>query len=125
MSKISINPIKATWRTTEIIEFEVIYENSRNCNFLNITINRIFELNDLEFGQFNLHLFENGNNKYKVSILIQNIEVYYISKATAEQFPLHKTIPNRFDMQYPMLFDSFNSDEFVNRLVVNNSISGY
>lgn len=47
MSKISINPIKATWRTTEIIEFEVIYENSRNCNFLNITINRIFELNDL------------------------------------------------------------------------------
>src|SRR5665648_624115 len=126
MSKISINPIKATWKTTEEIEFEVIYENSRICNFLSVTVNRIYELNDLAIGQFQLQLFENGNNKYKVSIQIQNIGVYYISNVTAEQFPEHKTIPNRFDMQYPLLFDSFNTDEFFSPyFIITNDDSNY
>jgi hypothetical protein len=126
MSKISINPIKATWKSIEKIEFEVIYENSRNCNFLTLTIRRIFELNDLEVGQFLLQLIENGNNKYKVSIQIQNIGVYYISSVTAEQYPLHKTIPNRFDMHHPMLFDPFDSDEFFSPyFIVTNDDSNY
>lgn len=112
MSNIALNPIKPTWETNEMIEFEVTYENSRECNFLNLVIHRVFELNDLAIGRFMLPLTKIGNNKYKVSIQIPNVGIYYISEITGEQYPISKSNPQKFDMQYPLLFDPFKENEF-------------
>lgn len=112
MSNITLNPINPTWKTNENIEFEVIYENSRECNFLNVTINRVFELNDLSIGQFMLPLKKVGNNKYNVTIKIPNKGIYHITKVCAEQYPISKSKPDTYDMHHPLLFDSFKDNEF-------------
>jgi hypothetical protein len=112
MSNITVNPINPTWKINENIEFEVIFENSRDCNFLNVIIHRVFELNDLAIGQFMLPLKKVGNNKFNVTTKIPNIGIYYITKVVAEKYPINKSNPERYDMHHPLLFDSFKDNEF-------------
>jgi hypothetical protein len=112
MSNIALNPAKPTWKSNETIEFEVTYENSRDCNFINIIVHRVFELNDLAIGQYMLPLSKIGNNKYKVTLQIPNIGLFYISKVIGEQYPKSKLNPSKYDMQYPLLFDPFEENEF-------------
>ncbi|MGZ2372057.1 hypothetical protein ACXR6G_19975 [Ancylomarina sp. YFZ004] len=126
MSKISLNPIKATWNSDESIEFEIIYENSRDCNFLNVTIHRIFKLNELAIGQFMLPLINTGNNKFKVTVKIPNIGVYYISKLTAEKYPISKSDSQKYDMHHPLLFDPFADNEFFSPyFLISNDNANY
>ncbi|MEZ7506678.1 hypothetical protein [Flavobacterium sp. Arc2] len=112
MGNIALNPITPTWKVNDNIDFEVTFENSRDCNFLNLVIHRIFELNDLAIGQFILPLKENGNNKYQVALNISNVGVYYISKVVAEKYPKNETNSEIYDMHHPLLFDSFEENEF-------------